>query len=431
MSSRTRWIILVLSLLGFGFAASSAWVHYRLVTEPNYISPCDISATFNCSQVYLSRYGAVAGVPVALGGMIWFALVALIAAFTRPGTPGSAQARQSPGEGGLARHSLGEGGAATSYIFALSMVGLAVILYLGYASFFILKTGCLLCMGTYVAVIGIFIASGLAGSVSMGRLPARVGSDVRSVIAKPATLLAAILFLVGAASVVAFFPREGSVVAASAVPRPAGAATGQASGDQVGADAEFASVWAQQPRIDLGIPVAPAKVLVVKFIDWQCPSCRAAHQAYKPALDRIAQSSPGAVREVIKDFPLSSRCNFTMSQDAHPAACEAAAAVRMARDRGKADEMIEFLFGNQGGMTPAAVKAQAAKLGVSDWDKEYAAKLPEIQRDIADAVALKVGRTPTYFVNGVRAENDDGWIHPHYFELALQLELKKAGPAER
>jgi uncharacterized membrane protein/protein-disulfide isomerase len=410
MSSRTRWIILVLSLLGFGFAASSAWVHYRLVTEPNYISPCDISATFNCSQVYLSRYGAVAGVPVALGGMIWFGLVALLAAFTKPGTPGSA--------------------AATSYIFALSMVGLTVILYLGYASFFILKTGCLLCMGTYVAVIGIFIASGLAGSVSMGRLPARVGSDVRSVIAKPATLLAAILFLAGAASVVAFFPREGSLAAASAVP-PAAAATGQAGGTQASVDAEFASAWAQQPRIDLGIPVAPAKVLVVKFIDWQCPSCRAAHQAYKPTLDKIAQSLPGGVREVIKDFPLSSRCNFTMSQDAHPAACEAAAAVRMARDRGKADEMIEFLFADQRGMTPAAVKAQAATLGVSDWDKEYAAKLPEIQRDIADAVALKVGRTPTYFINGVRAENEDGWIHPHYFELALQLELKKVGPAER
>ena len=428
MSARTRLVILALALLGFGFASSSAWVHYRLVTEPNYVSPCDISATFNCSQVYMSRYGSVAGVPVALGGMIWFALVGLIAAFARTDTTvatSAALARRSLGEGG---RSPGEGGdAATSYIFALSVIGLAVILYLGYASFFVLKTGCLLCIGTYVAVIGIFIASGFAGSGSVGRLPARVGGDVRSVMAQPATMLAAILFLAGSASVVAFFPREGSVSAPAAAPQAAAGTAGQAS-----IDAEFSNAWAQQPRIDMGMSAAPAKVLVVKFIDWQCPSCRAAHQAYKPALDRIAQSSPGGVREVIKDFPLSSRCNFTMAQDAHPAACEAAAAVRMARDRGKADEMIEFLFADQRGMTPAAVKAQAAKLlGVTDWEKEYAAKLPEIQKDVADAVALKVRQTPTYFVNGVRAENDQGWLPPYYFELALQLELKKAAPTER
>ena len=408
MSSRTRWIILLLALAGLGFASASAYVHYRLVTEPNYTSPCDINATFNCSQVYLSRYGALAGVPVALGGMIWFALVALIAGFTRPGTPGSAVAK--------------------GYIFALSMIGLAVIMYLAYASFFVLKTGCVLCIGTYVAVVGIFIASGLAGSISMSRLPARLASDVRSVIATPATMVAALLFVAGAASVVAFFPREGTVAAATvAVPQSASGATGQA-----GADAEFAAAWAQQPRVDMGIPAGSAKVLVVKFIDWQCPSCKAAHQAFRPALDRMAQSYPGAVREVIKDYPLSSRCNFRMAQDAHPAACEAAAAVRMARDRGKADEMIEWLFAGQSTLTPASVKAQAAKLlGVTDFDKEYALKLPEIQRDVADAVALQVERTPTYFINGVRAENEQGWIHPHYFELALQLEIKKAGLPER
>jgi protein-disulfide isomerase len=121
-----------------------------------------------------------------------------------------------------------------------------------------------------------------------------------------------------------------------------------------------------------------------------------------------------------------------MAQDAHPAACEAAAAVRMARDRGKADATIDFVFANQTTLTPAAVKAHAANvLGVTDWDKEYAAKLPEIQRDVADGVALKVGRTPTYFVNGVRSENEIGWLPAYYFELAIQLELKKAAPPER
>ena len=64
MSARSRWIILGLAILGFGFASSSAWVHYRLLTDASYISPCDINQTFNCSQVYLSHYGSVGGVPV-------------------------------------------------------------------------------------------------------------------------------------------------------------------------------------------------------------------------------------------------------------------------------------------------------------------------------------------------------------------------------
>ncbi len=240
-------------------------MHYRLLTEPTYISPCDINATFNCSQVYLSRYGSVAGVPVALGGLFWFALVALIAAFTRPGSHGVGRPRR-----------------ATS--FALSTIGLAVVLYLGYASFFVLKTGCVLCIGTYVAVIGIFIASGLAASLPMTSvcLP-RSRRDVQSVAAKPATALAAIL-LAGRRRVGRRVLPAGRFGAVGVGGRASGV---QRLGRTDERRRDFAAAWAQQPRVDLGIPADGAKVIVVKFNDWQCPSCSAAHQAYKPVLDEV------------------------------------------------------------------------------------------------------------------------------------------------
>jgi uncharacterized membrane protein len=66
MTSRTRWLVLGFALLGLAFAGAATYVHYRLLTEPNYASPCDISAHFNCSSLYLSRFGSVLGVPVAL-----------------------------------------------------------------------------------------------------------------------------------------------------------------------------------------------------------------------------------------------------------------------------------------------------------------------------------------------------------------------------
>ena len=132
MTPRARWLILGFALLGLAFAGASAWVHYKLIVDPTYVSPCDINATFNCTQVYLSRYGSLFGVPVALGGVFWFGLVALIAGLSAPRP--------------------GVGAPTASYVFALSIVGLAAVLYLGYASFVQLKTGCVLCIGTYVSV---------------------------------------------------------------------------------------------------------------------------------------------------------------------------------------------------------------------------------------------------------------------------------------
>lgn len=391
MTVRSRWLILGLSLIGLGFATGSTWVHYRLLTDPSYVSPCDLNATFNCSQVYMSPYGSVAGVPVALGGVFWFALVAVIAGLSVPS----------------------QSSATGSYLFALATIGLATIFYLGYASFVVMKTACILCLGTYAAVIGIFIVSGSTSSVPMSQIPARLFGDVKLALRRPAALSAALLLLGGTVSAVSLFPKEGT--------RPAPQAP---SAEQT---KDFADAWAKQPRVDLGIPANGAKVIVVKFNDYQCPGCGQTHEWYKPVLAKFEKSHPGAVKYVLKDWPWHSRCNFNTQATMHAGACEAAAAVRMARDRGKAkeDEMETWLYGNQATMNPATVKAAAERiLGVKDFEKEYNAKLPDIRRDVADGGALSIRSTPTLFINGVRIE---ALMPPAYFELAIQLELNKAG----
>ncbi len=394
MPSRTRLLIVAFAVVGLALAAASSWVHYRLLTDPSYISPCDVNATFNCSQVYLSRYGSVAGVPVAIGGLIWFGLVALVAGFARP------NATPSP---------------AAGYLMALSIVGLGVSLYLAYASFFVLRTGCLLCMGTYVCVLAIFVLSLFTNAESMARLPARLLADVRAAFARPATMLATLVFLVGTASLVAFFPNEGEVATqAASAPAPTGDIRQQ-----------FANAWHQQPRVDLGIAPDGAKVVIVKFNDFQCGACASAERAYKPVLEKFGASHPGAIKYVVKDWPWDTKCNFNSSRTipGHEAACDAAAAARMARDRGKYDEMAAWLYANQG-VRPEAVRETAAKmLGVKDFDREYALKLPEIRSDIADGGVLQIQGTPTYFINGVRVPG----MTPQYFELAISLELEKAG----
>jgi uncharacterized membrane protein/protein-disulfide isomerase len=395
MSYRARWFILGFALLGLGFALSSAWVHYRLLTDASYISPCDLNSTFNCSQVYLSRFGAVAGIPVALGGVLWFAFVALLAGFARPGDPRDAS-----------------GG----YVFAASLVGLAVVFYLGYASFYLLRTGCLLCIGTYVCVIGILIASALSATAPMTRLPLRVFSDLRRVFANPTTFVVALLYLAGAASVVAYFPKENTRPQAAQQAAPATADVRQ----------NFTDAWNKLPRIDLGIPTEGAKVLVVKFNDYECGSCRAAYELYKPVYAKFEQSMPGVVRALSKDWPWNATCNFNAAQTipGHEGACAAAVAARLARDRGKFAEMEAWLFANLP-TTAAGIREQVARtLGITDFDGEYARKLPDVKRDIADGGALNIQATPTYFINGVRIPVNN-LLPPEYFELAIQLELAK------
>lgn len=391
MTAKSRIVILVLALVGLAFAGASTWVHYKILTDASYISPCDVNATFNCSQVYLSPYGSLWGVPVAIGGMFWFALVAAMAAFGRTG----------------------KGEATGSYIFALSIVAMAAVLYLGHASY-TMKTFCILCMGTYVSVVGIFLTSGASPSIPLLQVPGRILSDFVAVLKKPT--VAAVALAIGAvtASTIAFFPKEGT--------RPKAPTVSE------GEALNFDDAWAKQPRVDLGIPADGAKVIVVKFNDFQCPGCRETHEWYKPVLEKFAASNPGAVKYVLKDWPWQSSCNFNFKGEMHPAACEAAAAVRMARDRSPAKEvqMTDWLYSHQNPpATPDQVKAAAKEiLGVTDFAREYAAKLPDIRKDVADGGALSIGSTPTLFINGVRIDRQ--LMPPAYFERAIQLELNKA-----
>src|SRR6266542_2496371 len=186
MSALARKLLVAFGVLGLAASATAAWVHYHLLVNPDYSSFCDINATISCKQAYLSRYGSLGGVPVAIGGVVFFALVLLLAWAGRKG-------RQAADN-------------APAYIFALSTLGLAVVLYLGYASFFILKEVCPLCVTTYVAVIGVFIVSGGASTVPVSRLPGRALRDIRVLVATPLTLAIALLFVAGAGSAIAFFP---------------------------------------------------------------------------------------------------------------------------------------------------------------------------------------------------------------------------------
>jgi len=398
MTSRARTVMIVLALGGLLAASASSWVHLKLLTQAGYVSPCDVNATVSCTQAYLSPYGSLFGVPVAILGAIWFAVVLALLFSAPSGTPAF---RENAG----------------AYVFALSTIGLAVVLYLGYASFFILKALCLLCVATYVAVIGLFIVSGAASSVPMSRLPSRFARDLRALVSSPFAIAIALVLAVGAGLLVGLFPREGQPAAAAATPPASSAAPGQSL-------AELETQWKAAPREDIGVPSDGAKVLIVKFNDYQCPACARAHDMYSPIIKAMQAKHPDKIKSITMDYPLEPECNFNVRQEIHPAACEAAAAVRMARPLNKSEEIEEWLYHNQGAMTPQTVRAALQRIaGITDFDARYAAIIRDVQRDIATGGANRVGSTPTYFINGVRIAGQ--LIPAEWFQKAIELELAK------
>jgi len=401
---RTLWFT-VFSAIGLVAASTSTWVHYGILNDPTYASFCDVNASFSCTVAYTSQFGSVWGVPVALLGVVFFAFVLLVIAMC---------ARSS------AAHNL------PGYLFAASTVGLAVVLYLGYASFFILKTLCVLCLATYVAVVGLFITAGTANNRNpMTSLPSRAMRDLQLLFRTPSALGAMVLFLAAAAGGVMML-REPVTSAAELTPEEAAQAPiPTANAAQL---KQLEDYLAAQPRKPVVAQSDGAAIVILKFNDYQCPGCGQTYRDYKPVLAKWAKERPGTVKYISKDYPLERECNQFVQQDLHPGACEAAVAVRLAREKGRGDAMEDWLFANQPAMNPDTVKKAAASVGgVTDFDKRYAATLELVRADIAQGQQLKVNSTPTFFVNGMQLPG----LRAEFFDAALTWELKRVNAGKK
>jgi protein-disulfide isomerase len=242
----------------------------------------------------------------------------------------------------------------------------------------------------------------------MTTLPRRAARDLRLLVASPIAIALAVLFVGGAVSTLAFFPREGSTSAEARSLSP----------DQ---RSEIERYMESAPRVPIIIPAEGAKVLIVKFNDYQCPACGQSYLAYKSILAKYEAQAPGAVKMVLKDYPLNPNCNTGVGL-VHSAACEAAVAVRLAKEHKRGEAMEEWLYTHQPEMTPASVRQAARDIGgVNDFDARFPATVELVKGDTVLGKQLGVKSTPTFFINGVKVEGM--WI-PQYFDQAIAYELQ-------
>lgn len=134
MSAGSRRLLLaiaVLALLGIAVSSVSLDHHFR----KSKTSYCDFGESFNCDIVNRSEYSTIAGVPVALIGILGYAAIVAFATFYRAK-------------------------AETPAILAVaSLGGLGFALYLTYVEKFILSVWCILCLSSLALIFTIAVLS--------------------------------------------------------------------------------------------------------------------------------------------------------------------------------------------------------------------------------------------------------------------------------
>jgi len=153
-----------------------------------------------------------------------------------------------------------------------------------------------------------------------------------------------------------------------------------------------------------------AKVVIVKYSDYQCPACAFYHSFLK----QLKQDFGSEVRIEMKHFPLAQ----------HPYAQLAARSAEAARAQGKFDEMHDLLFAGQqqwnlGNAEAIFISyAQSLDLDMERFraDMNSADMNRIVMANRREGVEIGLSSTPTFVINGEKVEQNPG-SYPLFKEL--------------
>ena len=145
-----------------------------------------------------------------------------------------------------------------------------------------------------------------------------------------------------------------------------------------------------------------AKVTLIEYGDFQCPSCGAAHPIVKDLQNKYSKE----MLFVFRNFPLIS---------IHPNAFAASRAAEAANLQGKYWEMHDKLFetqdlwGQLSSNQQSTFEGYAQELGLNlnQFKQDYASEkvANRINRDVSSGAQFDIQGTPTFIVNGQKIVN--------------------------
>ncbi|MFZ5477939.1 MAG: thioredoxin domain-containing protein [Myxococcota bacterium] len=379
------------ALAGIGVAGWLVAQHHA--AKSGVASTCNISDAWNCDVVNTSQWSEVAGIPVALLGVGFYAAAAFLAV----------------------RYLVGQAPRAPGLLVLLSLAAVAVDVFLG-LQMLKMKTGCVLCLTTYGLNLALLVASfRLAKEMDVG-IGAAVGESFGKDGINAAIVGLAVVVLGG----MAFRGEE----RASVVP----------TRDDGPVDvAQLSVLYEAVPgrvEVDGTEPVygdPAAKITIVEWADFQCPHCAVMYKELHQVLEHYRD-----VKLVYKNYPISSLCNRFVDREGHTEACNAAAAGRCAGKQGRFWELSGKMFANQEYLSKDDIRFMARELSLDMPSFEACmgdkATADSVVRDIEAGGAAGVEGTPAIFVHGLWG---DQWarLHGGGQELSLLLEAHKRGEA--
>ena len=356
-SSRALTALSILSLVGLVISLFQV-SHFFEVRQglAGFNSFCNVGATFNCNAIDASPYAELfSGLPLSAAAAGWFLALLVLTLL----------ARSSEFIGVLYPWALG-----------MTAVGsLVSVVYLG-IMLMVLKVGCLLCLGVDLvnwSMLAILLWN-------------RPSADSKT----PGDLKTG-AWTVGVSLVLMLIIAKG--MQGESIPQVQ-------INERIQSILETQPVAMNLPPQLLAVGNPSAKITIVKFSDFQCPSCRMGAQTLHPVLKRYAEQ----VRFVYRNFPLDSACNRMITRPMHAAACELAAGALCAEGQNQFEEYYQTVFEEQSSLKPGSALEIAKKLGLDSARFEACLKDPTTQtrlaQDIEEGITLNVESTPTFFVNG-------------------------------
>ena len=168
--------------------------------------------------------------------------------------------------------------------------------------------------------------------------------------------------------------------------------SGKNTGDAGSAAADVAAALASEYAPTLG--PADAKVHIVEFLDPACETCA----LFYPLVKQVMAQNPGRIRLSVRHVAFHEGADFVVRL------------LEAAREQDKYWETLETLLARQAewaihhvvypDLALQAVASVGLDRGRLAADMESPAIQARVQRDRADAMTLKVTKTPQYFVNG-------------------------------
>jgi protein-disulfide isomerase len=157
-----------------------------------------------------------------------------------------------------------------------------------------------------------------------------------------------------------------------------------------------------------------ADITLVKYGDYQCPSCRLAHTLVK----QLLKEKGNALKFVFRNFPL---------RKFHPYAFISGVAAEAAGKQGQFWEMHDLIFENQVWLNSNFLMSLAEQLGLDMArfanDLKSEVLKGKVEMDLESGIRSGVNRVPTFFLNS-KLMRYDGTYKSLTQAIRLQTEMK-------